>query len=293
MTQYLDWVRNTRQATVSAPPSSCDCAVHIYRPKGVGTLSPQRRYDPPQASIEELEAVHAAMGIERAVIVQASIYGNDHTVMLEALRRAPERYRGIAVIDEGTSDAQLRELHEAGVRGARFNLLARFGTAFDPKAFLRSVERVQAMGWSASLHATVPELKEKRAVIDQIRGTVILDHVAYFFDPADGNQPQDLDFLRSFTDRGHWWIKISRMDRYVRAPYDAVVGTLGRLVQAAPDRTVWATDWPHVLYPADAAVVPNDADLIELVFRCVPDAALREKLLVHNPARLFDFPAAG
>ncbi len=292
MTEYLDWVRDTRPARFAAPPLSCDCAVHIYRPKGVGTLSPQRRYDPPQASVEELERVHDAMGVQRAVIVQASIYGSDHTVMLEALRRSPERYRGIAVIDAGTTDAELRELHDAGVRGARFNLLARFGTAFDPRAFLRDLDRVAEMGWSASLHATIPELREKREVIDAIRGQVILDHIAYFFDPADGNQAADVDFLTSFTDRGNWWIKISRMDRYVQAPYDPVVETIGRLVQAAPDRTVWATDWPHVLYPAGQAVVPNDADLIDLVFRCVPDPALREKLLVQNPAQLFDFPAA-
>jgi len=290
MTQYLDWVRDTRQARVAVPALTCDCAVHIYRPQGVGTLSHQRRYDPPQASIEDLERVHAAMGVQRAVIVQASIYGSDPTVMLEALRRAPRRYRGIAVIDAGVSDAQLRELHDAGVRGARFNLLSRFGTAFDPKTFLRDVNRVAAMGWSASLHATVPELKEKRAVIDAIRCPVILDHVAYFFDPADGNTPEDIDFLRSFTDRGNWWVKISRMDRYVRTPYDAVVDTIGRIVEAAPERTVWATDWPHVLYPVGDAVVPNDADLIELMFRCVPDAHLRENLLVRNPARLFDFP---
>jgi 2-pyrone-4,6-dicarboxylate lactonase len=290
MTQYLDWVRDTRKAQVTAPPLTCDSAVHIYRPKGVGTLSPNRRYDPPAATIEDLEQVHAAMGVERAVIVQASIYGTDPTVMVEALRGAPDRYRGIAVIDESVSDRQLQELHEAGVRGARFNLLSRFGTAFDPKAFLRDLDRVAAMGWSASLHATVPELKEKRSVIDAIRCPVILDHVAYFFDPADGNKPEDIDFLRSFTDRGNWWVKVSRMDRYVSSPYDAVVETIGRVVEAAPDRVVWATDWPHVLYPAGQSVVPNDADLIELMFRCVPDAALREKLLVRNPAQLFDFP---
>ncbi len=291
-TPYLDWVRDTRQARVTAPALTCDCAVHIYRPMGVGTLTANRRYDPPQASIEDLERVHAAMGVQRSVIVQASIYGTDPTVMLEALRRAPDRYRGIAVIDDSVTDAQMRDLHDAGVRGARFNLLSRFGTAFDPQVFQRDVDRVAAMGWSVSLHATVPELKEKQALIEAIRCPVILDHVAYFFDPADGNQAQDVNFLRTFTDRGNWWIKISRMDRYVRAPYDAVVETVGRLVQAAPERTLWATDWPHVLYPAADAVVPNDTDLIELMFRCVPDAQLRENLLVHNPARLFDFPQA-
>lgn len=287
---HHDWRRDTRQPAVTLPPGSCDCAIHVFDPARVDLLLPGRRYEPPVAWLDELRTLHERLGVQRAVLVQPSVYGSDHAVLLSALRADPARYRGVALLDDSVSDAACEELHAAGVRSARFNILSRFGATFDTAAFRRQVRRAEALGWCVSLHATADELAAHARLLLDIRAEVVVDHLAYL-------NPRDLDgegfrFLREAVKRGHWWIKVSRVDHRFAPPYDGAVELIRRVVSLNPGRMLWATDWPHPLYDVATTTMPNDADLVELFARAVPDVALREQILVHNPACVFDFPDA-
>lgn len=286
---YLEWQRATRQPSTVLPPLSCDCALHVFDPAQAHRLLPGRRYDPPLASLADMRAMHRQLGVERAVLVQPSVYGFDHTVMIAALRSDPERCRGVALLDDSLDDRALRALHDAGVRSARFNILSRFGQPFDEAAFRRQAARAVRLGWSISLHATLAELAQHAALLLSLDAPVIVDHGAYF-DPRAWTEPA-ADFLREALSRGHWWVKLSRLDHRSRPPYDDVVAIMRALVGLDATRMLWATDWPHPLYDAAASVMPNDADLVDLLVRAVPDASVREQVLVRNPAGLFGFSA--
>ena len=287
MTLYHDWRRDTRQPSVALPPGTCDCAIHVFDPTRADLLLPGRRYEPPVAWLGELRTLHQRLGVDRAVLVQPSVYGSDHTVLLTALRSDPHRYRGVALLDDSVSDAASEALHAAGVRSARFNILSRFGAACDGLAFRRQVRRAEALGWSISLHATAAELAAQARLLLEIRTEVVVDHLAYLNgDELDG---EGFRFLREAITRGNWWVKVSRVDHRFSPPYHDAVELIRRVVSLNPWRMLWATDWPHPLYDVASTTMPNDADLVELFARAVPDASLREQILVHNPARVFGF----
>lgn len=290
MPEYLDWQQDTRVPDVRLPPLSCDCAIHVFDATQAQRLQAGRRYEPPAASLQDLQAMHRLLGIERAVLVQPSVYGSDHTVLLQALQADPERYRGVALLDASVSDADCAEMYASGVRSARFNILSRFGAAFDTSAFLREVKRADKWGWSLSLHATADELAAHAPLLLSLDAQIVIDHLAYL-SPAQ-IPGAGFDFIREALARGNWWVKVSRMDHRSHPPYNDMAGMVRQIVALHPQRMVWATDWPHPLYDADTCSMPNDADLVELLARGVPDAAWREHILVRNPARLFDFPAA-
>lgn len=289
MVSCLDWLRATRRPATVLPPRSCDTALHVFDPAHAHRLLPGRRYEPASATLAELQAMHRQLGIERAVLVQPSVYGFDHTVLIDALRADPDRYRGVALLDDSIDDQALRTLHGAGVRSARFNILSRFGQPFDEAAFRRQTARAVRLGWSLSLHATAAELAQHAALLLSLDAPVIVDHAAYL-DP-EGLHGPGADFLREALARGHWWLKLSRLDHRSRPPYDDVVTVMRTLAGLDATRMLWATDWPHPLYDAASHTMPNDADLVELLVRALPDATVREQILVHNPAGLFGFPA--
>lgn len=289
---YPDRVRTLRKPSTAFPAGACDCAIHIYGPPSSSRLADNRKYDPIDANLDAMVELHRWLGVDRAVLVQASIYGTDHSVVLAALRRMPERLRAVAVVDETVSDAELVELEAAGFVSARFNILSMLGNAWDEDAFVRRVTRVAKRGWSISLHATVAELKARWSLIERIDAPVIIDHMAYF-DGTQGIDPADLAFMRRVMAGDRRWLKVSRMDVVSRqgTPYDDTVDYVRALIDLAPERTVWATDWPHVLYDRPT---PDDAGLVELFERFVPDAKLRRRILVDAPTELFGFtsPAA-
>lgn len=288
---YPDRVRTLRKPSLKLPEGSCDCAIHIYGPPGSSRLADNRKYDPIDASLDEMIELHRYLGVDRAVLVQASIYGTDHNVVLQALRRMPDRLRAIAVIDETVTDAEMDELAAAGCVSARFNILSMLGNAWDEDTFVKRVKRVVKQGWSVSLHADVAELKARWKLIERIETQVIIDHMSYF-DGTQGIDPDDLAFMRNMMRDERFWLKVSRMDLVSRqgTPYDDTVDYVRALIDLAPQRTVWATDWPHVLYDRPT---PDDADLVELFGRFVPDEKLRQQILVDSPTKLFRFNTPG
>lgn len=281
------WDRSTRKPEVIPPPNACDCAVHVYGPPGSCSLDPARTYDPPEASFDQARRVHRTLGIDRGVLVQPTTYGTDHRVLLEALERGEGRYLATGIVDESVSDAELERLAKAGVRGARFNFLNR--QYWTREKFERTVARIAQFGWITIVHGSADELLERQDMLRNVPTQVLIDHMLHWDLSRSYESGKHIEFALELLGRGNFWIKLSNGDRISLQdpPYDDTIGLAQAFIRAAPERAIWATDWPHVLYRKKT--VPNDAELIELLFRYAPEEALRQKILVDSPAALFGF----
>ena len=258
----------------------------MFGPASRFPFSADRSYTPPDAGVEQLRALHARMGIDRAVLVQASCHGTDNSALVDALQRSRGRYAGVAMIDESCRDTELGRLHDAGVRGARFNFVRHLGGG-DLGAFERTARRVAPRGWHMVVHLDAADLPDFTGVLLDLPCPFIIDHMARV--PASGGLGQPpFAALLDLMDDERAWVKVSGAERLTaggRPPYDDV-GPLGRaLVAAAGDRVLWGTDWPH----PNVRHMPDDGDLVDLLAVFAPDEADRNRILVDNPQRLYDF----
>jgi 2-pyrone-4,6-dicarboxylate lactonase len=279
--------RDTRTPTEPPPPGSCDCHVHVFDATQAARLSPGRIYNPPDAAVDDLLAMHRRLGIERGVIVQAAGYGTDHEVMLQAMAAAGPSYRGVAIVNDSVPDAELARLDAAGVRGARFNFAGFLKMAPKPDVFRRNVARVQELGWHIKVFTVGDDLIEHAATFQALPVPIVFDHMG-FLEPERGPDQPAFRLLLDMLEQDDRWVMLSNADRRSKQgqPWDDMRPYVERCIEAAPDRVIWCTDWPHLTYER---AMPNDADLLEFLYRCCPDAALRRKVLVDNPARLYGF----
>jgi 2-pyrone-4,6-dicarboxylate lactonase len=271
------------------PAGSTDCQIHIFGdPQRYPVRHTNPLYPTPPETIAEAQALHASLGFERCVIVGATIYATDNSLIRDVLETLPkDRYRGIAVIDDSVTDAELERLDAAGVCAARFNFAKRLGLAPTLAEFRRSVARIAELGWFAKVFTVEDQLIDLAVEFDALKIPVVLDHMGRLDFTRGVNQPA----CRLIVDRlkhSNWWIMLSNGDRSsgTDAPWENAP-PFGRLFyDAAPDRCIWGSDWPHVHYPR---TIPPDADLVGLLRRYVPDAASFKRVLVDNPTRLFGF----
>ncbi|WP_405742565.1 amidohydrolase family protein [Streptomyces sp. NBC_00028] len=273
-----------RSPSLALPRGSCDAHCHVLGPADVFPYAVDRTFTPVDAPKGQLAALHAHLGLERAVVVQSSCHGHDHSVLVDALLAGSGRLRGVALIGEGTTRGEIERLHEAGVRAFRLNFLPHLRTP-PTRAEIDSVlQRVDGLDWAVQLHVTGREIGALGDVVRALPGRVVIDHMGRV-DPADGRA---LRALHALLDTGRVWVKVSGVDRMSRQgpPYDDAVTLAAALVARAPERVVWGTDYPHVNIVGDA---PDDGLLVDLVERIAPDAARLRRLMVDNPAELFDF----
>jgi 2-pyrone-4,6-dicarboxylate lactonase len=278
-----------RAPSVVLPPDSCDAHCHVLGPADVFPYAPDRTFTPLDAPKEQLRALHAHLGLTRAVIVQSSCHGHDHSGLLDALRSGDGRLRGVALIGETTTRDGIEELHRAGVRAFRLNFLPHLRTP-PTRAEIDSVlERVDGLGWAAQLHVRGEEIAALEGLVRTLPGRAIVDHIGRV-DLTAGRDGPALRSLRALLDSGDVWVKVSGVDRVSRQgpPYADAVALAADLVAYAPQRVVWGTDYPHVNIAGDA---PDDGLLVDLVERIAPDPAHLLRLMVDNPAELFDFPS--
>jgi predicted TIM-barrel fold metal-dependent hydrolase len=271
----------------SPPPGACDAHCHVFGPAARFPFSADRTYTPPDAGIDLFERLQHRLGLSRAVFVQASCHGTDNMAMVDALQRGAGRYAGVAMIHDGFSDAEIAELHDAGVRGTRFNFVAHLGGAPDLDHFWRVVDRVQAFGWHIVLHFDAKDLPQYAALLDRMPCPYIIDHMARVPVTAGVEQEPFQQLLRLMRDE-RCWVKISGAERLTAdgpPPYDDVVPVAVALVDAAPDRVLWGTDWPH----PNVRHMPDEGDLLDLMLQFAPDERTRHQILVRNPERLYDF----
>jgi predicted TIM-barrel fold metal-dependent hydrolase len=269
------------------PPGSCDCQVHVFA--GMDRYPPleRRNYDPPAVTAEDFARIRVAAGIERAVIAQATIYGTDHRLLLDTLKGNPQ-YRGVAVVNDGVSQDDLMVMHRAGIRAARFGLGSSIQVSLSREEFHRSVARIQDLGWHLRIAASGDDLARHESWLRDLTLPAVLDHLAGA-DPRRGLDQPGCELALDLLRKPHWWILLSNGDRrsVCGYPWDDMLPFARAFHAAAPDRTLWASDWPHVLYANPK--VPSLADLLGFLWRAVPDEAAFKGVLAGNPARLYGF----
>ncbi|MFT5530578.1 MAG: 2-pyrone-4,6-dicarboxylate lactonase [Candidatus Poriferisodalaceae bacterium] len=271
-----------------APPANAtDAHCHVFGPAHRFPFAPEATYAPPDSGIEDFEVLQEKLGLSRAVFVQASCHGTDNTAMIDALVRGDGRYAGVAMIDESYGERELGELHDAGVRGTRFNFVSHLGGAPDLDVFWRLVERVAPFGWHIVLHFDAKDLPGHAELLDRLPTPFVIDHMARV-DAAAGLDQEPFQALLHVMKDERAWVKISGAERLTAEgppPYDDVVPYAQALIEAAPERVLWGTDWPH----PNVRHMPDDGDLVDQLAKYAPDEATRNQILVDNPERLYDF----
>ena len=285
----------------AVPAGACDCHVHVFGPADRFPYAAGRTYTPGDASIADLLALRRGLGMERVVIVQASPHGADNACTLDALRQLGACARGVAVIDANTTDAQLADMHTAGVRGVRVNLET--AGQHDPAAARRllaeAAARVAPLGWHVQVFTSLAVITSLHDAILALPTTLVIDHFGRA-PAALGAGGPGFDRLLSLVASGKVYVKLSAPHRVSLAPDCVDVAPLARaLIAANPQRMVWGSDWPHPGgAPAGAARRPDvieafapidDGRALERLAQWTSGAAELENILVHNPARLYDF----
>ena len=288
MPTYLPFDAEPRVPSRRPPPIAIDSQFHVFGPAERYPVVAGAPYEMPGATIDRALRMHSALGFRRGVIVQSTTYGADHQNVLDGLAVAGPGYRGCAhaaVLVE-RNDAYVAKLHDAGVRGARFTR-AGLGTSLDAKGVDRALARAKELGWYVKVQPEVSGIAETITPFRELDVPVVIDHMGRPAPDADRPDPS-LRCVLEMLAQGSTWVMLSLPEKISRAgpPWKDVVRVAQRLIEAAPDRCIWGSDWPH---PVSVKQPPNDADLLEFLYRCVPDDSTLKKIMVDNPARLFQF----
>ncbi len=271
------------------PPFACDCHAHILGPIAQYAYAPERVYTPPDCLLPQYGHMLAKLGVTRAVLVQPSVYGSDNTVLLAALRSAGASVRGVAVVDAHVGADELASMHAAGVRGVRVNIVdVRDKTAGLPLGLLRALAaRIAPLGWHMEFLMHVDEFPQLDRDLADFPVDVVFGHLGYMRADKGVTAPGFQALLRLLA-TGRAWVKLTGPYRISgkALPHADVTPLAAALLQAAPGRIVWGSDWPHVMMKT---AMPNDGELADLLQAWVPDAAIRHQVLVDNPARLYGF----
>lgn len=266
------------------PAGSCDAHCHVFGPADRFPYSPTRKYEPADTPREAVAALHDRLGIDRAVIVQASAHGADNRAMLDALAWRPGRWRGVAVVDDSIQDRALEDMAALGVRGARFNFVKSLGGYPDPDLFSRTIVRIASLGWHVVLHVQGQDVLVLRETIAALPIPFVIDHMGRL-DPALGLDQPAFAALLELVGLDHGWVKLSGAERMCASPYDDALPFAHALAKARPDRILWGTDFPH----PNLKVHVEERDLVDLIPSYLQDADLRHRMLVDNPAELYGF----
>lgn len=285
---------NTRPPHWTLPAGACDTHFHVFGPPDRFPFAASRRYEPPAAPIEHYWNVQKITGLSRAIAVQPTAHGTDNSAILDAVKRSEGRMLAVACIDEGIRDADLADMRAAGVRGARFSLMS--DRAGSEDAIAGQLGRIEAMGWSLVLHIEPQYLLAHEAFIRALPVPTVIDHMARI-DPAAGLAQPAFQLLLDLLGEDRFWTKICCVDKistYPQAhvesglPFADVIPFARAVIDAAPDRVIWGSDWPHGNTFAPGRT-PNEGDLLDLLAEMAPDPATRHGILVENPARLYGF----
>ena len=285
------------------PPHACDCHTHVYANPRRFPLAPDRVYTPEVVEAEELVAFHKRLGFERVVVVHPNTHGTDNSVSLYAMSIYGPNARGVALIDRRTSDFDIESMTKAGMRGARINLRMKPGDETDTAAgrtlFQALAEQVRKHPWHIQMFTSLPVIQ---AIVDLVRDCpvpVVFDHFGGLDASLALNQPGFPDLI-ALVRAGNVYVKISAAYRSSnQSPdYPDIAPFAKALIAASPDRILWGSDWPHptgVTPPGRRTtdVTPmkqiDDEALLNQLAVWEPDPAIRQKILVDNPARLYGF----
>jgi D-galactarolactone isomerase len=283
--QSAPWSAGTEPPKLKAPPNACDCHMHIYDSRF--PVAPNATLRPGNATVDDYRLLQKRIGTTRNVVVTPSTYGTDNACTLDAMAKLGARARGAAVVDTSVTDAELKRLNDLGVRGIRFNLVQSGATTIDMLEPLS--KRVDDLGWHVQVHMLGDAIVENASLLQRLPTPIVFDHMARIPEPAGVDHPAFALVLKLLAE-GRAWVKLSGayMQTKTGSPAFADVSQVARAyVKAAPERLVWASDWPHPTEKADAK--PDDAILFDLLTDWAPDEAVRNRILVENPVALYGF----
>src|SRR3954466_250289 len=282
--------RHPRKPRIALPKGAIDTHVHVFEPGYA--LSPARGYTPPDSTLADLKHLHATLGIERVVFTQPSIYGIDNSAILDAMAKlnseTPNRARSVVALDMSFTDKQLAALDAAGVRGVRLHTDNKGGMPIQFSEIPELAARIRPFGWHVEFLFPGKDILELMPVFTPLEVPMSIAPFAY--QPATaGVGAAGFRALVELMRRGNTWIKISGANRVSRGdlpPYDDVKPMAQALVEAAPERIMWGTDWPH---PNKYVANPNDGDLVDAFCDWVTDEAMRRTIMVDTPAAFYRF----
>ncbi len=283
---WLVFHPNPKKPDYVPPAGAIDAHCHVFGPGDVFPYAPERKYTPCDAPKEKLFELRDFLGFDKNVIVQATCHGKDNRALVDALKAADGRARGVATVGEEVSEAELSELNAAGVRGVRFNFLRRLAD-FTPHDVLRRIaDKVAPLGWHIVVYFEAPDLAELRPLFDSLPTGVVVDHMGRPDVALGVDHPQFQAFVRWLDENDRVWSKVSCPERLSVAgpPYDDVVPFQRALVERFPDRVLWGTDWPH---PNLKGHMVDDGVLVDNIPKFAATAELQRKLLIDNPMRLY------
>lgn len=268
------------------PDGAVDAHCHVFGPSAQFPYAPERKYTPCDAGKDELFRLRDFLGFSRNVIVQATCHGKDNRAMVDACRAAGDLARGVASVRKDVSREELRTMHEAGVRGVRFNFVRRLVDATPQEVFLGIAAKIQEFGWSIVVYFEAQDLAELTPFLRRLPGIVVVDHMGRP-DVAKGvDHPDFQRFVELMADNGNIWAKLTCPERLSLAgpPYADVVPFANSIMVRFPDRVLWGTDWPH---PNLKSHMPDDGALVDFIPQIAKTATEQRKLLVDNPMRLY------
>ena len=277
---------NTRKPKFTPPPLACDAHCHIFGPAAKFPYDPKASYHPPDSPFEGLQKLHSILGFQRAVIVHASCHGPDMRATLDGIARSKGAYRGTAIIDSSVTDSDFERMHQGGIRGVRFNFVKHLGGRPDMGFFQRTVERLPELGWHLILHLDATDLAEFSELFGKIPVPMVIDHMGRVV-AKDGLGQQPFKVLLEAMKNEKIRVKVTGAERVssMGPPFTDAVPFARALIEAAPDRILWGTDWPH----PNVKWMPNDGDLVDLFPLMAPEPDIQKKILVDNPALLYRF----
>ena len=282
-----------RSPKIVFPAGAVDCHAHVCGPDTVFPYADERIYTPPDATLAQYNSLLAMLGIDRAVLVQPSVYGSDNRAMLAALKSSPQKFRGVAVLDpdlQKISDTQLEELHATGVRGLRCNIVdvADKSAGLPINELTALAQRIAPLGWHLELLMHVNEYPDLYKTFNRFPVDLVFGHFGYSHAKHGVSDEGFVGLLNLMKDQKAW-IKMTGPYRICDGdlPYADMRPFNDAVIAANPNQLIWGSDWPHVMLKKH---MPHDADLCELLGSWVSDESLRKSILVDNPCMLYDFP---
>jgi 2-pyrone-4,6-dicarboxylate lactonase len=270
------------------PAGAVDAHCHVFGPGDDFPYAPERKYTPCDAGKDRLFALRDHLGLSRNVIVQATCHGSDNRAMVDAVRASNGRARGVATVKPDVSAEELADMHDAGVRGVRFNFVKRL---VDPKpdAYYRDIiAKIAPLGWHIVIYFEAADLAERWAFFTSLPTAVVVDHMGRP-DVTKSVEAQEFGLFLRFMERDNVWSKVSCPERLSKSgppDYADVIPFARQVVEQFPDRVLWGTDWPHPNLNM-VGHMPDDGALVDFIPSIAPTAELQRKLLIDNPMRLY------
>jgi 2-pyrone-4,6-dicarboxylate lactonase len=285
-----DWIPFHPDPSIPAfrvPAGAVDAHCHVFGPAEAFPFAPGRKYTPCDAGKDALWQLRDHLGLSRNVIVQATCHGADNRALVDALQASDGLARGVATVQASVSDEELARLHEAGVRGVRFNFVKRLVDALPFDDLASIAERIALLGWHIVIYFEAQDLEQYYDFFTALPTVVVVDHMGRpdVSQPLDG--PGFERFIRLMAENDNFWSKVTCPERLSHTGphgYEDVIPFARRVVESFPDRVLWGTDWPH---PNMKSHMPDDGKLVDFIPLIAATPELQQKILVDNPMKLY------